>query len=157
MQIKQTHRVILEFLLYYCCIQKRGNMMTFLLIILLILFVIIFGKLVIGIAGLMINKNYMYKCGINNILRYSPKTRDKIKPYILDLLKRVLDYSEENYSYKANKFSQEVELIRDVTIRCIMYVAPDDVKNIPSNLYSNKFEAIAIAKSFLEEYSIIEE
>lgn len=126
--------------------------MIFLLIILL---AIVFGKFFIGIIGLMINKNYMYECGVNQIIRYSPKTKEKIKPYISDLVSRVLKYSQENYVYRTNKFNDEVDSIKSVALRCVMYIAPEEFKNIPQNLYCNKFEAITIATDFLQDNSLV--
>ena len=126
-----------------------------LLIVLLIILFFVFGKFIIGGIGLLFNKNYMYECGINQIIRYSPTTNAKIKPYISDLVNRVVKYSQENYTYRANRFNDEVDLIKSVALRCVMYVAPDEMKNIPQNLYCDKFEAISIATDFLQDNSII--
>lgn len=129
--------------------------MSLLGILFLIILVFVFGRFFIGIIGLLFNKNYTYECGINQIVRYSPTTSRKIKSHISDLINRVLKYSKENYAYRTNKFNDEVDLIKAVALRCVMYVAPDEIQNIPQNLYCDKFEAISIATDFLQENSII--
>lgn len=129
--------------------------MSLLITLLLITLFLIFGRFILGIIGLFFNKNYMYECGINQIVRYSPTTKAKISPFISDLVDRVVKYSKENYAYSTNQFNDEVDLIKSVALRCVMYVAPDEIKNIPQNLYCDKFEAISIATNFLQDNSII--
>lgn len=129
--------------------------MSLLIAIFLIILFCVFGKFFVGFLGLLINRKYMYECCINQIIRYSPTTKEKIKPYISDLVNQIIKYSNENYSYKINKFNEEIILLKAVAMRCVMYVAPKELINIPQNLYCDKFEAISIATEFLEENSII--
>ena len=107
--------------------------MSLLITLLLITLFLIFGRFILGIIGLFFNKNYMYECGINQIIRYSPTTKAKIRPFISDLVDRVVKYSKENYAYSTNQFNDEVDLIKSVALRCVMYVAPDEIKNIPQS------------------------
>ena len=67
----------------------------------------------------------------------------------------VIEIFDKLYVKQGNNEKTTSVILTNKRLLFLDYLVPDEMKNIPQNLYCDKFEAISIATDFLQDNSII--